>query len=111
MRVTLATIGARSGAPRSTTLYAWEDEDRLVVVGSRGGSAHHPAWVHNLRAHPRSTVIAGRRTWDAVATEVPEGEERERLWQLVVDRFPLYATYQARTTRLIPLFVLRPTSG
>jgi hypothetical protein len=56
-------------------------------------------------------VVAGRRTWDAVATEVPEGEERERLWQLVVDRFPLYATYQARTTRLIPLFVLRPTSG
>jgi deazaflavin-dependent oxidoreductase (nitroreductase family) len=78
-----------------------------VVVGSRGGSAQHPAWVHNLRADPRATVAAGKNSWEVDAAEVPEGEERDRLWQLVVDRFPLYATYQARTRRLIPLFVLR----
>jgi deazaflavin-dependent oxidoreductase (nitroreductase family) len=108
MRITLATTGARTGAPRSATLYGWEDGDRLVVVGSLGGAARNPAWVHNLRAHPRATVIAGRRTWEADAAEVPEGEERERLWRLVVDAFPLYATYQARTRRMIPLFVLTP---
>jgi F420H(2)-dependent quinone reductase len=111
MRITLATTGARTGTPRSATLYGWEDGDRLVVVGSLGGAPRNPAWVHNLRAHPRATVIAGRRTWEAAAVEVPEGEERDRLWQLVIDAFPLYATYQARTRRLIPLFVLTPAAA
>jgi deazaflavin-dependent oxidoreductase (nitroreductase family) len=64
--------------------------------------------VHNLRAHPRAWVRAGPRSWDVDATEVPEGPERDRLWRLVAERFPLYDTYQRRTTRLIPLFVLRP---
>ena len=108
MTITLTTTGARSGARRSTTLYAWEDGDRLVVVGSRGGSARHPGWAHNLRANPRATVAAGTRSWEADAVEVPEGEERERIWRMVVERFGLYDTYQRRTRRLIPLFVLTP---
>jgi deazaflavin-dependent oxidoreductase (nitroreductase family) len=107
MTITLLTTGARTGARRSATLYAWEDGDDLVVVGSRGGAAHHPAWAHNLRATPRASVSAGTRTWEVDAAEVPEGAERDRLWRLVVDRFPLYDTYQRRTSRLIPLFVLR----
>jgi deazaflavin-dependent oxidoreductase (nitroreductase family) len=108
MTITLTTTGARSGGRRSVTLYAWEDGDRLVVVGSRGGSARHPAWAHNLRAHPRATVAAGKRSWDVDALEVPEGEERDRIWRMVVERFALYDTYQRRTRRLIPLFVLTP---
>lgn len=110
MQITLATTGARSGARRSATLYAWEDGDRLVVVGSRGGSARHPAWVHNLRAHPVATVAAGKRSWQADATEVPVGPERDRIWRLVVEQFPLYQAYQHRTRRLIPLFVLTPVA-
>ena len=41
VRVTilLTTRGARSGKPRSAELYAWPDADRLVIVGSSGGSA------------------------------------------------------------------------
>lgn len=106
MEITITTTGARSGAPRPTTLYAWEDDDRLVIVGSSGGSARHPAWVHNLRAHPRATVKRGRHTLEMTAREVTTLDERKRLWQLVVERFPLYASYQRRTTRQIPLFVL-----
>jgi deazaflavin-dependent oxidoreductase (nitroreductase family) len=108
MQIRLATTGARSGERRSATLYAWEDAEMLVIVGSRGGSARHPAWVHNLRAHPRASVTAGKRMWEVEAAEVPEGAERDRLWGLVVGRFPLYAAYQRRTRRLIPLFVLMP---
>jgi deazaflavin-dependent oxidoreductase (nitroreductase family) len=108
MQIKLATTGARSGERRSATLYAWEDGEALVIVGSRGGSARHPAWFHNLRAHPRASVTAGKRTWEVEAAEVPEGAERDRLWGLVTERFPLYATYQRRTRRLIPLFVLTP---
>lgn len=106
LRILLTTRGARSGKPRTIELYAWPDADRLVIVGSSGGSVRHPAWVHNLRAHPRATVQRGTETIDMTAREVTEPGERARLWPFVVEHFPLYATYQRRTKRLIPLFVL-----
>ena len=105
MNVTLTTTGRRTGKPRAVPLYAWEDADRLVIVGSLGGSAKDPAWVRNLRADPRATIKKGRQVLHVRASEV-EGPERDRLWTLVVDAFPLYATYQRKTERVIPLFVL-----
>lgn len=107
MQIVLMTTGARSGRARNATLYAWEDGDELVVVGSQGGAARHPAWVHNLRAHPRATVMKGKQTHDMTAREVTDDPERARLWDMVVGRFPLYATYQQRTKRRIPLFALK----
>lgn len=106
MQIELTTTGARTGEGRRIILYAWEDGDRLVVVGSSGGSARHPAWVHNLRAHPRAEVTRGRETVEVPVREVTEEPERSRLWDLVVDAFPLYGKYQRGTKRLIPLFVL-----
>ncbi len=86
-------------------LYAWEDGDRLVVVGSWGGSAKDPDWVRNLRADPQATIKRGRKVLDVRASEVGPSE-RERLWKLVVAAFPLYGAYQRKTERVIPLFVL-----
>jgi deazaflavin-dependent oxidoreductase (nitroreductase family) len=106
MQITIATTGARSRRTRTATLYAWEDGNRLVIVGSRGGAARNPAWVHNLRTEPRLVVGRGKESKEMVAREVTDVDERERLWQLVVARFPLYATYQRRKKRQIPLFVL-----
>lgn len=106
LTITLTTRGARSGRPRPAELYAWPDGDRLVIVGSSGGSARHPAWVHNLRADARATVRRGKQTVEMAAREVTDQEERDRLWPFVVEQFLLYATYQRRTKRLIPLFVL-----
>ena len=108
MQITLTTTGAQSGARRTATLYAWEDGDALVIVGSRGGAARNPAWVHNLRGEPRASVSAGKRTWDVDAREVTRSRERGRQSAKVEDRFPLNATYQRRTDRRIPLFVLAP---
>ena len=107
----LTTRGARSGQARVAELYAWPDEDRLVIVGSSGGSARHPAWVHNLRDHPVATVTSGRQSAKMTAREVTDPAERDRLWPFVVEQFPLYATYQRRTKRLIPLFVLEASPG
>jgi deazaflavin-dependent oxidoreductase (nitroreductase family) len=105
MNVTLTTTGRRSGEPRTVPLYAWEDADRLVVVGSQGGSPMDPHWARNLRAHPRATVKKGRKVLDVRASEV-DAAERDRLWRLVVEAFPMYASYQRKTERVIPLFVL-----
>jgi F420H(2)-dependent quinone reductase len=107
--VRLATTGRQTGKAREATLYAFEDGDRLVIIGSRGGAARDPAWAVNLRADPRASI---RRGWTVRAVRAREvaGGERERLWALVCDAFPLYATYQRRTKRSIPLFVLEPVA-
>ena len=91
-------------------LYAWADGDRLVIVGSRGGAARDPDWAHNLRAEPRATIKKGRNVQEFRAQEV-DGMERDRLWTLVTEAFPMYASYQRKTKRLIPLFVLEPLDG
>ena len=92
------------------TLYAFDDGDRLVIVGSRGGAAKDPAWAVNLRSDGRASVRQGRETHHVQAREV-DGPERARLWDLVCAEFPLYATYQRRTKRTIPVFVLEPVGA
>jgi deazaflavin-dependent oxidoreductase (nitroreductase family) len=107
VQIVLTTTGARTGTARPVTLYAWEDGDELVIVGSQGGAPNHPGWVHNLRANPHATIAQGKRIHDVLAREVTDDLERARLWDMVVERFPLYATYQKRAERRIPLFVLK----
>lgn len=107
MLISLTTTGRRSGESRKVPLFAFDDRQRLVIVGSRGGSAKDPAWARNLRADPRAVVTKGDEEWAVRAYEV-DGEERERLWRLVSGEFPLYESYRRRTTRTIPIFVLEP---
>lgn len=112
MNVRLTTIGRRSGQPREVPLYGFQDGDRLVIVGSRGGAAKDPAWAGNLRANPRATARIGREEREVIAREVSLGDDdRDRLWNLVVSAFPYYASFQRRTKRTIPLFVLERIDG
>ena len=110
MTITLTTTGRRSRKPRPVTLYGFEDGARVVVVGSWGGAATDPSWVRNLRANPLAKLRRGREVCEVAAHEAG-GAERDRLWELVTAAFPLYATYQRRTSRLIPLFVLEPAGA
>ena len=100
-------VGAKSGKRRTTPLAYLADGDRIVIVASKGGHPRHPAWYHNLRANPRTTVQVGRRKLD-VDARVAGPEERERLWPRVVDLYEGYAGYQQRTDREIPLVILEP---
>jgi deazaflavin-dependent oxidoreductase (nitroreductase family) len=109
VNVTLVVTGRRTGERRSIPLYGFEDGHRIVIVGSRGGSSRNPAWVHNLRAEPRASIKVGGEVREIRASEV-DGAERDRLWELVSEQFPLYRTYQARASRRIPLFVLEPAN-
>ena len=105
--VILGTTGRTSGRAIDVTLYAAEDGDRLVVVGSNGGKARDPSWVANLRAHPAVTVRVGNEHRDVHAREV-DGDERERLWAIAVAGFPMYASFARRAPRGIPVFALEP---
>jgi F420H(2)-dependent quinone reductase len=98
-------VGAKSGRRRTTPLVYLDDGDRLVIVASKGGHPRHPAWYHNLRAHPDTTVQVGPRRRD-VRARVASAEEREQLWPRVVELYGGYADYQRRTSREIPLVIL-----
>ncbi len=104
--VLLHTRGAKTGAERTTPLLATKSGDRVVVVASKAGAPQHPAWFHNLRAHPEvELTFRGRRR--PMRARVAEGEERERLWAMVCDHYSGYAVYQGRSAgRIIPVVVL-----
>lgn len=111
IKTTLTTTGRRTGKPRSVPLYAFEEGDGLVIVGSWAGGPKDPAWVSNLRAEPRATVKVGKVERRVRAREVEvRSDERDRLWTLVTDGFRYYESYQRKTERVIPLFVLEPTA-
>lgn len=105
----LTTTGARSGQARSTPLQFVKDGDRVLLVASAGGAPKDPAWAHNLRAHPECTFLYGGRYRTYTAREAG-GEERTRAWARVVDWYQGYAQYQSLTSRLIPVFILEPSS-
>jgi F420H(2)-dependent quinone reductase len=100
-------VGARSGVRRTSPLvYARAGED-YVLVASKGGYPRHPAWFHNLRAHPDTTIQVGRRTIP-VHARVASEEERERLWSRCLAVYRGFGGYQARAGRTIPLVILSP---
>jgi deazaflavin-dependent oxidoreductase (nitroreductase family) len=103
----LTTTGRRSGRRTTIALNYLQDGDRLVVTASNAGEPAHPSWYLNLRAHPRASVQVGGIQRTVVAADASP-EERESLWRAIVAFDRSYAEYQARTSRLIPVVLLRP---
>lgn len=100
-------VGAKSGTHRINPLAYLRDGENLVIVASKGGSPRHPAWYHNLRANPDTTVQVGTER-RPVHARVASAAERERLWPKVLELYSGYANYQERTRREIPLVILAP---
>jgi F420H(2)-dependent quinone reductase len=100
-------VGAKSGTKRTTPLTYLADGANVVIVASKGGNPHNPAWFHNLRANPDTTIQVGH-TRRAVHARVANPDERKRLWPKVVELYSGYADYQRRTDREIPLVILEP---
>jgi deazaflavin-dependent oxidoreductase (nitroreductase family) len=101
----LTTTGAKSGQPRLTPLAYFMIEGRLIIVGSKGGFDRHPDWVHNLRANPRAHVEVGTKDYDVIVRELPS-VECDETYPKVVALQPGFGDYQAKTSRVIPLFEL-----
>jgi deazaflavin-dependent oxidoreductase (nitroreductase family) len=101
----LQTTGAKTGRTRVKPLVYRRDGDRLVVFGTKGGSPTHPEWYHNVRANPRVTVEVGSDRFEADARVAPP-DERDRLWRLQTQDVPVFADYQKRTDRTIPVVIL-----
>lgn len=101
----LHTTGAKSGKSRLSPLAYLTIDDKMIIVGSYAGAPKHPAWVHNLRAHPKAFIEIGTEAYDVDVRELPE-DEREATYPKLTELAPVFAEYQARTARAIPLFEL-----
>lgn len=104
----LHTTGAKSGQRRVSPLAYFRIDGKLIIIGSFAGAPVSPAWVHNLRANPQARVEIGTDTFDVAAHELP-ADERAALFDKVTAVAPGFAEYQAKTTRVIPLFELNRT--
>lgn len=102
----LTTEGARTGLPRLVPLSYLTIDGAIILVGSLAGADVDPAWVHNLRANPRAHIDLGTQSYDVLARELSR-TERDVAFPKVTAMEPIYAEYQARTARAIPLFELR----
>jgi deazaflavin-dependent oxidoreductase (nitroreductase family) len=105
----ITTIGRRTGQPRSLLLTAAIVQgDVYVVVASKGGDDHHPAWFLNLSANPEVEVVIKGGPREPRIARIASPEERARLWPQVERAYPGYRHYQRHTEREIPLVFLEP---
>jgi deazaflavin-dependent oxidoreductase (nitroreductase family) len=99
----LTTTGAKSGQPRLSPLAHLTVDGKLLIIAGYGGAEINPAWVHNLRANPAAHVEIGTESFDAVARELAQAE-RDEIIPKITEIAPIFAEYQANTSRVIPIF-------
>jgi deazaflavin-dependent oxidoreductase (nitroreductase family) len=101
----LTTAGRVSGEEHTTPLIYRTDDERWVVVASKGGARDHPDWYKNVEARADATIQV-KRERVPVRAHTARGDERARLWRLMTEVWPAYDEYQDRTDREIPVVVL-----
>lgn len=101
----LTTRGRKTGQLRRTALIYGQDGDRYLLVASIGGAPKHPLWYLNLVEHPEVEIQVGAETFAARA-RTATAEEKPRLWEMMAAIFPMYNSYQKKTSREIPVVIV-----
>jgi len=100
--------GWKTGTIRKTPLMRVVDGKNYILVASQGGAPKHPLWYHNLKADPHVEIRDKTEAYAMRVREVVDADERQRLWDIAVKAYPPYQAYQAKTDRVIPVFVAEP---
>ncbi|MGY0497523.1 nitroreductase family deazaflavin-dependent oxidoreductase [Nocardia sp. FBN12] len=101
-------VGARTGTHRTSPVMYHHDGDAIAIAGSKAGQPTHPAWFHNLKANPDTTIQIGADLLP-VRARIAADTERNRLWPRFVESFPSYDFYQRNAgNRTIPIVILEP---
>ena len=103
--VVVTSRGAKSGKLRKNPVMRVEHDGVYAAIASYGGSPQHPEWYHNFVAHPEVELQDGAEK-HVYTVRILEGDERADWWQHAVATWPTYASYQEKTDREIPLFLL-----
>jgi deazaflavin-dependent oxidoreductase (nitroreductase family) len=105
--IIVTTRGNKTGAIRKTPVMRVEHDGEYAIIASLGGAPKHPVWYYNLKANPKDVKIQdGPEPFDVEVREL-SGDERKAWWDRAVAAYPPYADYQAKTSRVIPVFVAR----
>ena len=104
----LTSTGARSGAQRVNPVAYFDIDGKIYVIGSSAGRDRDPAWAHNIRANPTASVEIGSDAPRTVTAHELPRDERDRIYEIVVQRAPGFGDYQTQTDRIIPVFELTP---
>jgi len=96
--------GHKSGKVRKIGLMRVEHDGEYALVASYGGRPENPVWYNNLVADPHVAIQDGAEPYEYDVREVT-GDERDEWFRRAVAVYPSYADYQARTERVIPVFV------
>jgi len=107
-QILLTTTGRKTGQPHTVPLGAVPEGDGWVVIASFNGSDVHPNWWLNLVAHPQATIQVNDQVIRVRMQEITDAADRERIWKTVVSGMHRYASYPKKTSRVIPLGLLRP---
>ena len=104
----LHSTGARTGAERVSPLGYQAVDGGYAIFASKAGAPDHPAWYHNLLAHPRATVEIGTDVVEVTARVAGPGE-REPIWSRQKETQPQFAGYERKAgNRQIPVVILEP---
>jgi deazaflavin-dependent oxidoreductase (nitroreductase family) len=107
----LTTTGRKSGQERSCMLTSpLQVGDTYVIVASRGGDDHHPAWYLNLESNPEVQIALGGKAKQPRRARIATADERAEMWPQITALYRNYAGYQSKTTREIPLVLLEPVA-
>ena len=106
----LTTLGARSRQPRSQPVLCIPLDGQFILVGSNWGKSRNPAWVYNLRANPRGRLGKGKISRVVIAREL-HGDERRIYWKKATSFYPPYDSYEQRSGRTLPVFLLESAAG
>ncbi len=109
--VCLVTMtGAKSGKTRRLPLIHIAHGENKLLVASSGGMPKNPVWYYNIKAYPEIQIMADGEEKTYQARQVSD-EEKAALWPVLLDVYPDFDEYQARTDRNIPVFSCEPSEG
>ena len=103
--VVITSVGATSGNLRKNPVMRVERDGAYLAVASKGGAPDDPAWVENFRQHPE-VELQDKAEKHTYRVRELSGAERDDWWDHAVATWPTYASYQKKTDRLIPIFLL-----
>ncbi|TFH31258.1 MAG: nitroreductase family deazaflavin-dependent oxidoreductase [Myxococcales bacterium] len=108
--ICLVTItGRKTGTKRDIPLMHVAHGAQKILVASLAGISKNPVWYYNVKVTPDVTITVDGVSRAYRAREVGP-EEKAKLWPVIIDAYPPYDEYQARTDRDIPVFVCDPVS-
>jgi deazaflavin-dependent oxidoreductase (nitroreductase family) len=101
----LHTTGAKSGLDRVNPMMYLKEGERVFVFASKAGADTDPDWFRNLVTNPAVSAEIGGATLTGTATPLSR-EERDRVYAIHAGRFPGFAEYELKTSRVIPVVEL-----